>query len=221
MSKSKKQVEAIVSAMGVFTAIISTLVELVKKFGGTMENIYRLAIPEGLVTLEEVARVIVGAVKVKNEFLCLIFGGENLIIDECNGREILADASDVFDWIDSDFRSWGADEQGPATKKTPVQVYELEKDGKFPQIYGAHSSDLDKLCLTQHQIKKFVQKCRDWLRTDGYGTFFLFKSKGHYFVAGVGFDSGGRLWVSVHRLENVYVWDAENRYRFVFPQLDI
>jgi hypothetical protein len=58
-----KNVPAIVSAMGVFTSIISSLAELVKKFGGTMENIYRLATPEGSETLEQIARLIVGAAK--------------------------------------------------------------------------------------------------------------------------------------------------------------
>ena len=60
---SKKDVPAIVSAMGVFTSVISSLAELVKKFGGTMENIYRLATPEGSETLEQIARLIVGAAK--------------------------------------------------------------------------------------------------------------------------------------------------------------
>jgi hypothetical protein len=59
MSRSKKEVEAILSGMGVFVAIISYLVELVKKFGGTMENIYRLATPEGRKTLEAIAKLIV------------------------------------------------------------------------------------------------------------------------------------------------------------------
>jgi hypothetical protein len=56
---SKKDVPAIVSAMGVFTEIISSLSKLVAKFGGTMENIYRLATPEGGETLEKIARLIV------------------------------------------------------------------------------------------------------------------------------------------------------------------
>ncbi|MDA3815449.1 MAG: hypothetical protein PF549_03720 [Patescibacteria group bacterium] len=59
MSKSKKKVESIVSAMGVFMTIITNLVELIKKFGGTTEDLHRLATPEGRETLEEVARVIV------------------------------------------------------------------------------------------------------------------------------------------------------------------
>ncbi|HBR72000.1 MAG TPA: hypothetical protein DEA27_04355, partial [Candidatus Moranbacteria bacterium] len=212
--------EAIVSAMGVLTAIVLSLVEFVKKFGGTMDSIYRLATPEGSETLEEVARIIVGgAKKVRNEFLRLISSGETLVIDDCDGTKILADADDIFSYIDSDLRNWGADESGPAIEKTPVQVYELEKNGKFSQIYGAHSSDLDRLCLTQHQIKKFVQKYRNWLRTEGYGTFFLFKSKGHFFVAYVYFYSDGKLCVLVHRLESGGVWSDGDRRRFVVPQL--
>ncbi len=157
----------------------------------------------------------------KNEFLHLISCGENLIIDNCDGSEILADASDVFTWIDSDLRNWDADEKGQATENIPVQVYELEKDGKYPQIYSAHSSDLDMLCLTQHQIKKFVQKYQNWLQTDGYATFFLFKSNSYYFVAFVYFRSHGRLGVGVYRPGYGHTWDAGNRHRFVLPQLDI
>ncbi len=222
MARSKKEVEAISSGMGVFVAIISSLVELVKKLGGSMESIYRLATPEGSATLEKIARIIVGGVeRGQNEFLRLISGEETLVIDECDGSEILADADDVFAWIDSDFRNWGANEKGHAKGNTPVQVCELEKDAKFYQIYGASSVDLDKLCLTQHQIKKFVQKHRSWLRTDGYGTFFLFKSKSHYFVAYVRFRSADELRVGVRRFECDRVWRAVVRHRFVIPQLDI
>ncbi len=61
--RSKKEVEAIVSGMGVFTAIISRLAELVKELGGSIKNLYRLATPEGSETLKVVARVIVDAAK--------------------------------------------------------------------------------------------------------------------------------------------------------------
>ena len=60
---SKKNVPAILSAMGVFVEIISNLVKFVEEFGGTMGNIYYLAKPEGIETLKKVARVIVDEVK--------------------------------------------------------------------------------------------------------------------------------------------------------------
>lgn len=220
--KSRKEVEAIVSGMGVFTSIISNLVELVKKFGGTMEYIYRLATPEGNETLEAIARVIVGGVdRVRSEFFNLISisGNESLILDECDGSEILADASDMFTWIDDDFRNYGADQKGPATGKTPVHIYEMTKDATFVQMFGSISADMRKICLTQAQIKGFVRKYRNWLRTDGYATFFLFESNGHFFVASVNVNSDGNLKVHVRRFEYSDVWSAEDRRRVVVPQL--
>ncbi|MDP2736466.1 MAG: hypothetical protein Q8O59_01620 [bacterium] len=219
--RSKKEVEAIVSGMGVFVAIISSLVELVKKLGGSIEMIYRLATPEGSETLEAIARIIVqGMVKAQSQFLKLISGGVSLTVDAVDGTEILADAKDVFPGgIDSDFKNWGADEPGQLTAKTPVEVHEMKKDATFSQMFGELNSDVRKLCLTQHQIKNFVKKHRNWLRTDGYATFFLFESNGNFFVAYVYFRSSGGLFVLVYQFEISYVWNAERRHRVVVPQL--
>jgi len=219
--RSKKEVEAIVSAMGVFMAIISNLVELVKKLGGSIEMIYRLATPEGSETLEAIARIIVGgAAKVQSQFLKLISGAVSLTVDAVDGTEILADAKDMFlAGIDSDFINWGADEPGRFTAETPVDVYEMTQDATFSQMFEDLSSDVRRLCLTQHQIKNFVKKNRSWLRTEGYATFFLFESKGHFFVADVYFNSNDELIVDVLRFEVSSVWSAEYRPRLVVPKL--
>jgi hypothetical protein len=219
--KSKKEVEAIVSGMGVFTSIISGLAGIVKKHGGTMKDIYRLATPDGSETLEEIARIIVGgADKTKSEYLKLISGNEELILDAVDGSETLAGAKDIFVWVDPDLRNWNTDNKGPATGKTPVtpvQVYEIVKDVAYAQMFGSLSSDdLRKLCLTQHQIENFVRKYRNWLRTDGYATFFLFKSNNEFFVAHVYVDPDG-LRVYVRRFEDSHVWHADYRRRLVVP----
>ncbi len=220
MAKSKRQVEAISSGMGVFVTIISGLVELVKSFGGSIEDLYHLGTPEGRQKLEAVARIIVGELKeMKTEFLRLISGSENLILDACSGAEILADANDIFSYIDSDLRKWGADQKGQATAGTPVKVYEIEKDAMFSQMFNSLSNDPRRLCLSQNQIISFVNKYRNWLRTDGYGTFFLFESSGQFFVAHLFFFSVGTLRVSVARFGDSFVWSAESRHRLVAPQL--
>jgi hypothetical protein len=221
--KSRKEVEAILSGMGVFTAIISFLVELVKKFGGTMEDIYRLATPEGSETLEKIARLIVGgAEKVKNEFLKLISGGEKLELDAVDGSETIPGSNDMFKaGIDSDFVSWGANQKGRATGKTPVDVHEMTKNATFSQLFGSLASDVRKCCFTQHQIKNFIRKYRNWLREDGYATFFLFESNGNFFVAGVSIGSGDGLDVIVLGFERGDVWYAEGRHRIVVPQLAV
>ncbi len=153
----------------------------------------------------------------KEIFLKLLSGAETITLDECDGKSTIADSENIFYSIDSDFKNYGANEKGVLTPKIPLEVHEQVKDGKFSQIFGSLNSDLDKLCLTQDQILNFIKNHKNWLRTDGYSTFFLFKSEKKFFVADVGVGSDG-LYVRVHYLANPEVWRAVYRSRFVFPQ---
>lgn len=213
---AKKDVSAIVSGMGVGMSIIQGLDKKIRDKGGTDEDVHILATPAGEKYLDELADLVMTR-KTANNYLRRLTG-EPLIIDAVDGREILADASDVFAYIDSDFRNWGADESGPATGKTPSIVYEMMKDGAYAELFGSLRRDIRKLCLTQAQIKCFVKKHRSWLRTDGYGTFFLFQSKGEFFVADVRVYPDG-LTVRVYRFELSSLWSAGDRPRLVAPQL--
>src|SRR3989344_5841606 len=152
----------------------------------------------------------VQAIVDQGQFLKLISGGEDLTIDPVEGTEILAEANDVFAHIDGDFRNWGADEASGPTESTPASVYEQVRDGTFAQLFGSLSGDVSRLCLTQAQIKGFVRKYRQWLRADGYATFFLFKSHDQFFVASVDVGSVSALEVDVYRLGDPLVWYAEN-----------
>lgn len=151
--------------------------------------------------------------------LKLISGGEKIVLAPTDGKGTLAKAKDVFYYIDSYFQSWGTDVVGKLTAETPVQVYEMIKDGTFAQIYGGFGENLDRLCLTQAQIVVFCRDHRNWLRTDGYGTFFLFKVGVEFFVARVFVYSDGDLGAGVDRLSLGLVWGAGCRHRFVIPQL--
>jgi hypothetical protein len=160
-----------------------------------------------------------------NKYLKLISDGHDLEIDACDGSELLSQATDVFSYIDPDFKIYGAIEKSSPTPQTKTGVYELQKNSTFFTFFNSVGVELDKLCFTQHQIKKFIQSHRSWLRTGGYATFFLFKSKvgseDKFFVATVGFDDNGRLVVFVNRLECDYEWNAGNRRRVVLPYLDV
>jgi hypothetical protein len=156
--------------------------------------------------------------KKENLITLLLSKGESILIDACDGKEILADAKDVFkSGIDSDFKNWNTNKPGKNTEETAVQVHEIVKDSTFAQMFGSFGTDLDKLCLTQSQIKNFCKKNPNWLRTDGYATFFLFKVGDQFFVAYVYVDSDG-FCVDVLRFEYVYVWNAVYAPRFVVPQ---
>jgi hypothetical protein len=150
----------------------------------------------------------------------LISGAETLELDKTDGKATIAKAKDTFPgYIDGNFEGWGCDVKSEPTGKTRVSVHEMVKDGTFAQIFGGMSDDLNSLCLTQPQIIHFVEKHKKWLRTDGYGTFFLFKVGEELFVADVGFGGYGRLEVSVLRFSYGNVWHAEYGHRVVVPQL--
>lgn len=149
-----------------------------------------------------------------------ILEGKQIVIRETDGKEILAEASKLFPgWLDPDFKNYGTNVPGLATKETPVEVYEMVEDGDFKRIFGGFNVSLDQLCLTQHQIKAFVQDHRDKLRTDGYATFFLFKVGSEFFVARVDVDDDGRLGACVDRVSIGHVWCAVHRRRLVVPQV--
>ena len=219
---SKKNVNPIVSGAGWIGSFAGVLVNDLEELGVPFDSIHKLNgnTKEGRTLVRACAEKIAEIVKgVQNEFLKLISANEQLILDECDGTEILADASDVFAYIDPDLRNWNADEKGPATDAAPVRVYEMTKDGTYAQMFGSLSSDARKLCLTQAQIKGFVKKYRNWLMKDGYATFFLFESNGEFFVANVYVISVGELRVNVRRFGYSFVWRAERRYRMVALQL--
>ncbi|MFA5095514.1 MAG: hypothetical protein WC447_02565 [Candidatus Paceibacterota bacterium] len=181
-------------------------------------------IMDGVRDPEKVAEILQGVVDevadVKT-YLRRLFETETIIIDACDGSEILATANEIFkSGIDSDFKNWNTDKSGKATKETAVAVHEMVKDATFAQIFGSLGTDLDKLCLTQHQIKMFCKKYSNRLRPDGYATFFLFKVEDQFFVACVIVNSDG-LHVFVDRFEDARVWCARYALRVVVPQQTI
>ena len=155
----------------------------------------------------------------KEAILKLISEAHEIIIETCDGSQTIANAKETFkSGIDVDFKNWGLNKAGNSTEKTPVQVHEMVKDATFAQMFGSLGTDLDKLCLTQSQIKAFCKKHANWLRTDGYATFFLFKVEDHFFVARVRVFSDG-LHMHVDRFEYGLVFRARRSHRLVVPQL--
>ena len=220
-SGQKEQVVNVV--MAAVRKGVEAVVELLAKAGTINVSNFQRILAQGNVLSEhlvaeakkkmtELAEQVVG-------YLKLISGGENIVIGPTDGKDIIAKAKDLFTgWIDPDFVNYGTNVECKPTKEVSVQVFEMIKDGTFAQIFGGFGENLDRLCLTQVQIIFFVRNHAKWLRTDGYGTFFLFKVGGEFFVAGVRVGSDGLL-VYVNRLAYGHVWFAEFRLRVVVPQL--
>lgn len=150
-----------------------------------------------------------------NDRLKLISGNDSLVLAPSRGQETLARATDVFRYVDSNFEHWNCDMTEPPTKATPVQVYEMIRDSTFQEMFGGFGVAVDRLVLTQAQIKQFVQRYPDWLKKGGNGTFFLFRAGNEFFVAAVYFFSDGRLGARLRRLTLERVFRAKKRHRLV------
>lgn len=158
--------------------------------------------------------------KTEDDSILRLLSAGAITIAACDGTQTLAQAKKTFPaYLDSDFKNWGLDKRGKPTKETAVSVFEMVKDATFAQMFGSLKADLDKMCLTQDQIKTFCEKHQNLLRADGYGTFFLFKGEDQFFVASVSVRSDG-LRVDVFRFEDDHVWYAVLQRRVVVPQLD-
>lgn len=178
--------------------------------GDTIVAAVRIAVKQ---KITELASGIVGCLK-------HISLGEKISIPATTGKRTIAKADKVFTgYIDADFVNYGCDVEGAPALEIQTDVYELVENGDFRKIFGSFGLNLDLLCLTQDQIIAWVENNRKWLRTGGYGTFFLFKENGEFFVAYVFVGVVGALGVRVFRLSGDSVWDAGGGRRVVLPQL--
>jgi hypothetical protein len=150
-----------------------------------------------------------------NDRLKLISGDEPLVLDPTDGQETLAQATDIFRYIDSNFEQWNCNMAGPPTKETPIQVYEMVRDSTLQEMFGGFGVPLGRLALTQAQIRQFVNRYPDWLKKGGNGTFFLFEVGKEFFVVALYLFSDGRLGARVRRLTLERVLRAKKLHRLV------
>ncbi len=196
--------------VGVPSKRLGVVIDVVNKVGSENGDLWKTRFAE--VLREGLPKEILTQVSILGQLT------SGLIIPACDGTETLANAEDVFrGYVDPNFKNWGTNKPSKATGVVTVDVYEMTKDATFAGIFGSLGADVDKLCLTQHQIKIFCKKHDDWLRADGYGTFCLFKGEDQYFVAGVDTYSDG-WFVYGYRFECDFVWSA---HRVVVPQLTV
>lgn len=146
---------------------------------------------------------------------------EGLILSETDGRITLANADHVFDHncTNPNLETWNTNVTSMGKGAIAVSVYELQQNATFVQMFTALSSELDLLVLTQDQIITFCQEHKDWLRNDGYYTFFLFNVRNELFVAGISYSSKDSLTLHVHRFEDEMEWSSYYRPRVITPKL--
>jgi hypothetical protein len=133
------------------------------------------------------------------------------------GRVTIAKAKNVFKgFLDPQFKNFGTDVVVDNAHTSMVDVYVINRDGIFSQIFGSLGDPLS-LCLTQAQVVEFCRSHRDQLRMSGYSTFFLCKGEVELFVASVRVTAS-QLEVHMGHFGDVTVFDAGYHRRLVVRQ---
>jgi hypothetical protein len=156
-----------------------------------------------------------------NPYLKILSVNETLIIDALNSGEFLVGVKDILQpGVSIALKNTIANKPAVATKEQVVDVYQQVRRGTLAQMYCSLGADLDKLCLTQAQINNFSKKYPDWLRGDGYATFFMFKFDGQYLIDRRCSSPSGQT-SGYNHLGYEHEYGPECSYRLVVPRVEI
>lgn len=158
--------------------------------------------------------------KNQDDVLAVIFKEKKITIDSlpANYSTISSAKLKIFYDVVVDPECRNLNNEQVFSEKMEVRVYELKQNVTLFQMFTSLSNNLNELCLTQSQIVNFCEKNFEYLRQDGFVTFFLFKENNEFFVAKVNVKFG-RQTVFIHRLDYNHVWKSEHALRLVVPSL--
>ena len=146
-----------------------------------------------------------------------LFPEEVITIGPTDGSKTIFGASNVFKYIDPDFKR--LDVASIATLATDVAVFEMVSFGTSAETFGSLGG-LIWLCLTQSQIAEFCSSLDHYLSPFG-PTSFLFEGKREFFSALVRVRDGGEKEVLPFSLKDGVVRSAVGGPRIVVPALQI
>jgi hypothetical protein len=139
-----------------------------------------------------------------------------LVVSACDGTKSLASANTVFKHC---INGPGVNLTGDQGKSKPTDATEIriwkviKNDLTFVQMFGSIGNDLDKMCLTEHQIKTFCKDFPNYLCPEGGFTEFLFKIGYQFFIAEV--HSLGNNQLDVHKYH--FGYDHTSSRGKIFP----
>ncbi len=142
---------------------------------------------------------------------------EGLDIEPCDGLKTIANAQDIFSYIDQKFKSWDLDKPSENTAETKADVYELVGSAHFQRMIEELNLDPNDIYFSQDQILYFIQNHREYLSHSWYTFFLLKRDDDEFFVACVLLDNG-KLKVGVDRFDYEGVFDANAHPRIVVKQ---
>lgn len=177
--------------------------------------------PEGTLFIIPRDVAILEAANVADSCLKLISADRNIVIDTTKSTETLADAQDMFSYIDPILKDLENGTKEVVTPEVAVEIYEQIKDADYRTIFGSISQNTDRLVLTTSQIKSFViNHTKDYiLKAEEWTCFrFLFKSGGEFFVADIRILLNGERNIRITRFTDGSIRHSKYHHRIVVPK---
>jgi hypothetical protein len=147
-----------------------------------------------------------------------------LYLDEVDGMRTIANSQNLFSQINNDFNDWYANEPGPSTEETEIDIYETIGIVRLNQIFCSLGSDLHTLCLTQHQIINFIENYGNHYLSVNENFFLSIRYGTHhnaleYLVINVSLDVEGSPCADVLRFGDCRAFDSSEGIRVIVPRV--
>ena len=175
----------------------------------------RITSQSDLKKLIEEAKKIVEVPQAPKQYLRLLSEGKEFRLGKTEGKKTIKAAKKLLAagiYFYDGFNELS--DEVVQTEELLVEVSELVESGKFAEFLPD-----GRVFQHEEQVLLFCETHRDWLRKDGYATFFPFLKSGKVFVADARVCGVGQLEVLVRSLGRDCAWDADDRDRVVLPQL--
>lgn len=143
-TRSKQEVSAIVAAMGIIMTIVQALLELVRQKGGSDEDIYRLATPNGKGLLEKIADLIVEAGRATADVF-------KITVDYSQSLAAMIKAGH-YDWVNRDVTVEHFPIEGKGKVDVEIILVHLGRVATIEEV----EAELEKLGLRSAKIEELL-----------------------------------------------------------------
>ena len=147
-----------------------------------------------------------------------IFG--TVVMEALNGKISMSIMKKIFKGgMEMSLQNYIQSKPNRATVETLLEVRELIENATLAKIFTKISCDLNKIAMSMAQIVCFCEKHSNFLREEGYATFFLTRIGNEFFVIFVCQENRG-LSAGMKRIDFLPQCFAESKHRVVTPRIE-
>lgn len=143
---------------------------------------------------------------------------DSLMIPKCDGRKTIAKCYRLFR-KGTHKSPERFNHPSSKTGVTYTKAYRTIDEGSFQRALTILLRDIEKSCLTQHQISVFCNKYKRLLKEDDRNVILFFKDNGQYFIADAhGGISNCSFFMNITNIEDTRdLYEDDRDFLFIIP----